>query len=476
MPSFSLFRWIFIDKEQFQDKEREMILAHEITHAKQLHAVDLLFVELIGAFIWFNPFLILYKRSLKECHEFLADKAVLDQGFEFGMYAKSLQADYFNTRGYKLASYFKGSTLKRRLLMATSEKRKLSGLKYLIFLPVVFSGLILYSFIPDPVFQNDSDGLMPSDVPSQESSTNIPSINPVRSTDLTRIASYFSTSRMHPILKVTRPHTGVDYNAPLGTPVIASGSGTIEKINISKNRSGYGTYVLIRHGASLQSFYGHLVEVLVEEGQIVKRGQEIATIGLTGLTVTPHVHFEIRGYGTPINPLEFMRFYWTEQDEMYIGEKSNYEKIINRSTIPQFINKKDMKFDDNINLDVKNLSIHLVSNTYYLLGRDTLNKKTYAYELAEYDNALYLSVYHLWQSSESDDDTINAFEIEKGKIVASNGGVHFSGIQEKSANKPASVFKKSTNRWMVDSKDSTRQIFIGPPRLHYAQLIGLNKE
>jgi hypothetical protein len=475
MPSFSLFRWIFIDKEQHQDKELEMILAHEMTHAKQLHALDLIILEFINALIWFNPFLFFYKRSLKECHEFLADNSVLQQGFDFGMYAQSLQADYFNTRGYKLASYFKGSTLKRRLLMATRKRQKLSELKYLIFIPIVFFGLILFSFIPDPIFQNDNNGLLQTNVQNPESSTNIPSISPIRSADLRRVSAYFTTRRVHPVLKVIRAHTGVDYVAPKGAPVIASGSGTIEKIIISRERNGYGTSVLIKHGASLKSFYAHLDQVIVEEGQKVTRGQEIATVGLTGLALSPHLYFEIRGYGTPIDPIKFMRFYWTEQDEMYIGEKSNYQKIINRSTIEEFIKKKKMSFDDNIELDVKNLAIQLVSNTYYLTGRDSLNGKTYAYELAQSDNSLYLSKFHVWQSSESDDITINAFEVEKGKIVASNGGVHSKGIQERSIDKTESVFKKS-GRWMVDPKDSTKQAFVGNNRLYFTQLIGLNKE
>lgn len=476
MPSFSLFNWIFIDKDTILDKDREMVLAHEIAHAKQLHAIDLLFVELVSAVLWFNPFLRLYKRSLKECHEFLADRAVLNQGFDFGTYANSLQTDYFNTRNYKLASYFKGSTLKRRILMATKRHTRYSGIKHLIYIPIVALSILLFSFVPDPAFMNDNQGVQQANNQDAEYSTNIPSINPIRSEDLTRIAAYFSKSRMHPILKIHRPHNGVDYTAPLGTPVIASGSGTIEKVVINRTRSGYGTYILIRHGESLHSFYGHLDEVLVKEGQKISRGQVIGKVGTTGLSMSPHLHFAIRGFNTPIDPLAFMRHYWVEQDEMYIGDKSNYSNLENGSFIEQFIKKKRLTFDEELEFDVKGLSIQLIKNTYYLNARDTLNGKTYAYELAQKGNSLFLSIFYKHQSCECDDTTLDAFEVKRGKIVGCKSGNHSIGITEKSITKPTLAKKIPSNRWMVDPKDSTKQVFVGAARLCYAELIKLNQE
>lgn len=476
MPSFSLFNWIFIDKDQSSDKDREMILAHEIAHAKQLHAIDLLFVELVSAVLWFNPFLRLYKRSLKECHEFLADRAVLNQGFDFGTYANSLQTDYFNTRNYKLASYFKGSTLKRRILMATKTHTRYSGLKHLVYIPIIALSILLFSFVPDPAFLNDNQGVLQANTQDTEYSTNIPSINPIRSEDLTRIAYYFSKSRLHPILLINRPHTGVDYNAPMGTPVIASGSGTIEKVVISRLRRGYGTSILIRHGESLHSFYGHLDEVLVKEGQKVSRGQQIGKVGMTGLAISPHVHFAIRGFNTPIDPIAFMQHYWLEQDEMYIGDKSNYTSLINGSFIEQYVKKKRLTFDEEFDFDVKGLTIQLIEKTFYLNARDTLNGKIYAYELAQKGNSLFLSKFREYHSVRGSEVSNKAFKIKRGKIGGSISAEYSAGIPEKPLTNPISTKKTPSHRWMVDPKDSTKQVFVGAFKLYYAELIKLNRE
>ena len=133
----------------------------------------------------------------------------------------------------------------------------------------------------------------------------IPSIQPIATDELTRIASYFSSSRFHPILKVNRPHTGIDFTAPRGTKVYATGDGTVSELKINRGRSGYGTYVKLDHGFTYESFYGHLDKIYVKEGQKIKRGQVIGEVGNTGLSMAPHLHYEIRKNGRPINPIHY---------------------------------------------------------------------------------------------------------------------------------------------------------------------------
>jgi len=135
--------------------------------------------------------------------------------------------------------------------------------------------------------------------------SSIPSIPPIATDELTRIASYYSSSRLHPILKVKRPHTGVDFTAPRGTNVYATGDGVVKKIKITRARSGYGTYIQLDHGFTYESFYGHLDEVLVKEGDVVKRGDVIGKVGNTGLSVAPHVHYEVRKNERAINPINY---------------------------------------------------------------------------------------------------------------------------------------------------------------------------
>lgn len=115
-----------------------------------------------------------------------------------------------------------------------------------------------------------------------------------------RISSKFSLSRLHPILKIRRPHYGVDYAAPIGTKVYAAASG---KVIFTGVKGGYGDTIEITHIDGLKSLYGHLKSFDVKRGQYVKRGQVIGRIGTSGLSTGPHLHFGLYKNNKPINPL-----------------------------------------------------------------------------------------------------------------------------------------------------------------------------
>lgn len=108
--------------------------------------------------------------------------------------------------------------------------------------------------------------------------------------------------RFHPILHYYRPHNGVDMHASYGTPVRAADRGMIV---FAGWRRGYGKSVIIDHGSGVATLYAHLSDISVGEGQIVSRGQIIGAVGSTGLSTGPHLHFEVRRYGTPVDPLSF---------------------------------------------------------------------------------------------------------------------------------------------------------------------------
>jgi murein DD-endopeptidase MepM/ murein hydrolase activator NlpD len=118
----------------------------------------------------------------------------------------------------------------------------------------------------------------------------------------TRISSVFTTARFHPILERTRPHKGVDFAAPRGTPVRAVASG---KVTFAGRQSGYGNIVCIDHPGPYDTAYAHLerIERGLDQGNLVARGQVIGYVGSTGLATGPHLHFELHKDGEYINPL-----------------------------------------------------------------------------------------------------------------------------------------------------------------------------
>jgi len=130
----------------------------------------------------------------------------------------------------------------------------------------------------------------------------IPAIQPVSNKDLTRIASYFGY-RMDPFYKVKKFHEGVDFTAPIGIEIYASGNGVVTKAG--RSRGGYGKHVILDHGYSYTTIYAHMSEILVKKGQKVKRGQVIGYVGSTGKSTAPHLHYEVRTNGRAINPIYF---------------------------------------------------------------------------------------------------------------------------------------------------------------------------
>ncbi len=107
-------------------------------------------------------------------------------------------------------------------------------------------------------------------------------------------------SRYHPILKIRRPHEGIDFGARSGTPIGAAADGIVIA---STYLRGYGNTVILDHGGGYQTLYGHCSRSFVTAGQHVKRGEHIATVGATGLASGPHLHFEVRINGRAVNPL-----------------------------------------------------------------------------------------------------------------------------------------------------------------------------
>lgn len=155
----------------------------------------------------------------------------------------------------------------------------------------------------------------------------IPAIQPVANKDLKRLASGFGY-RLDPFTKARKMHNGMDFSAQIGTPVYATGDGTI--IRADNRSSGFGNHIRIDHGYGYTTVYAHLNEYNVRKGQKVKRGEVIGFVGNTGRSRGPHLHYEVWLNKDKLNPVNF-----------YYGELSPEEF----NTVIQMANQPNQSFD-----------------------------------------------------------------------------------------------------------------------------------
>jgi murein DD-endopeptidase MepM/ murein hydrolase activator NlpD len=131
--------------------------------------------------------------------------------------------------------------------------------------------------------------------------THTPAIIPISNKNLTKIGSGFGM-RFHPILHISRPHKGIDFHSSIGTPVYASADGVVVKAEYSTT---FGNEIQIDHGFGILTVYAHLNTLIARQGQKVKRGEEIGLVGNTGLSVGPHLHYEVHLNGVEVDPVNY---------------------------------------------------------------------------------------------------------------------------------------------------------------------------
>jgi murein DD-endopeptidase MepM/ murein hydrolase activator NlpD len=150
----------------------------------------------------------------------------------------------------------------------------------------------------------------------------IPAIQPIPNKTLKRIASGFGY-RVDPIYKTRKMHKGLDFSAPKGTKIYATGDGVIKMVK--RDRWGYGTHIIIDHGYGYTTLYGHMSKASVKKGENVKRGQVIGLVGSTGKSTGPHLHYEVAKNGVQVNPVGY--FYNDLTSDQY-------EEIVKLSSNP----------------------------------------------------------------------------------------------------------------------------------------------
>ncbi len=151
----------------------------------------------------------------------------------------------------------------------------------------------------------------------------IPSIRPVKILvrDIDALSGF--GMRIHPIHKIAKMHTGIDFTSPQGTPIYATGDATVEEA--AHDGSGYGLHVVLNHGYGYKTLYGHMSIMKVKVGQKVKRGEQIGEVGSTGSSTGPHCHYEVIHNNEKINPINYV------QDDL---SPEDYRKLVNSSLTP----------------------------------------------------------------------------------------------------------------------------------------------
>ena len=129
-----------------------------------------------------------------------------------------------------------------------------------------------------------------------------PSIQPISNKNLDRVASGFGY-RIDPVYKDRRAHMGLDFTAPLGTPIYATADGKIKDAGF--NTGGLGNRVVVNHGYGYETVYGHMVRIKARVGETVKRGEVIGYVGNSGKSTGPHCHYEVHRNGIPVDPIYY---------------------------------------------------------------------------------------------------------------------------------------------------------------------------
>jgi murein DD-endopeptidase MepM/ murein hydrolase activator NlpD len=293
---FTFMRWIFLSDEYKIDEQYSPVIRHELAHARQLHSLDIIITELVSIVFWFNPFVILLKRSLKTVHEYLADETAMGKTPDKVSYLELL-VEGINLRPQTgLSSNFYWLTIKKRINMITKNKTtKVYRLAYLVLIPILAFVLQSYSFI-------GIDTSLIAKVNTLKVS-GIPSICPIERDNIKKTSGF--GMRIHPINKVEMMHKGLDLVAESGTPVLATADGIVVKVEFKEPGKGYGRMIVIEHGTEYTTIYAQLSEFKVAEGDKVKMGQVIGLVGSSGMSTGPHLHYEVRKNGEPVDPEKY---------------------------------------------------------------------------------------------------------------------------------------------------------------------------
>ena len=153
-----------------------------------------------------------------------------------------------------------------------------------------------------------------------------PAIQPVSNKELKYVASGYGM-RTHPVSRVRKFHEGIDFAAPIGSDIYSTGDGIVTKAEYS---GGYGLTVVVDHGFGYKTLYAHMSKVSVVKGSAVKRGQIIGSIGNTGTSTGPHLHYEVHKNNKTVNPVEYFNNELSPEEYVRMVELSNSGEVFEK--------------------------------------------------------------------------------------------------------------------------------------------------
>jgi murein DD-endopeptidase MepM/ murein hydrolase activator NlpD len=298
--AFSFLTLIFIPK--FEDNP--LIIEHEKIHVLHYHWIDLLFVEIASLLLWFNPLMIFYKKAIKVQHEYLADAYTIANGNSIDAYLTCmLQTIQHENSLEPISPFYYSNTFKKRIIMITKNKTQAPfSAGYTLLLPVI--GLLLFAFSErstSPLPEQALSGAQVVNKLIDDADENKPSIAPVDMSKVTAGSAY--GQRINPLTKKKQMHTGIDFTLAEGEPVMATADGIVTE---SKYNDGRGNYIHIKHSDVYSTQYIHLKSSIVKAGDKITKGQTIGYVGNTGLSVGPHLHYEVIKNGQLVDPKDYL--------------------------------------------------------------------------------------------------------------------------------------------------------------------------
>ncbi|MCP4311421.1 MAG: peptidoglycan DD-metalloendopeptidase family protein, partial [Bacteroidetes bacterium] len=242
---------------------------------------------------------------VRENHEYLADDQARREPGALAGYLACLRDETIRRYSPAVASYFKSSTIKKRIIMLTNHHTKShKRWHYLAVLPVF--ALMLLAFQNSEFEQVANTPVKVLEVIPGVSENlpvgEIPTLFPLPEECRDNITWGYGKTMIHPISKKKVTHQGIDFRAPAGTSVYAASGGVVKTAELLE---GWGNLIIIEHGEGYTSHYAHLEGFKVKKGDKVTRGQFVATVGNTGKSTGPHLHYEVRKDGSQMNPSDY---------------------------------------------------------------------------------------------------------------------------------------------------------------------------